>query len=70
MSSELSFPGDTMQTDLVGQFSGSMYPYALTGIDIFTKNLFAVPLTSPSATAVAKALVLICFNTVTFLKQF
>ena len=70
MSSELSFPGDTMQTDLVGQFSGSMYPYALSGIDIVTKYLFAVPLTSPSAAAVAKALVLICFNTVTFLKQF
>ena len=62
MSSEQSFPGDMMQIDLVGQFSRSMYPYALTGIDVFTNYLSGVPLTSPSAAAVAKALVLIFFQ--------
>ena len=62
MSSEQSFPGDMMKIDFVGQFSGSMYPYVLTEIDIFTKYLFAEPLTSPSAAAVAKAFVSIFFQ--------
>ena len=52
MSSEQSFTGDMMQIDLVVQFSSSMYPYALTGIDVFTKYLVAV----------AKALVSIFFQ--------
>ena len=51
-----------MQIDLVGQFSGSMYPNALTGIDVFTMYLFALPLTSPSDASVAKALVSIFFQ--------
>ena len=62
MLSEQSFPGDMMQIDLVGQFSGSKYPYALTGKDVFIKHLFAVTLTSLSAAALTKALVSIFFQ--------
>ena len=46
-----------MQIDLVGQFNAPVYKYALTGIDVFSKYLFAVPLSSISAENVAKALV-------------
>ena len=54
-----------MQIDLVGKFSGSIYPYVLTGIVAFTKYLFVVHLTSPNAAAVAKALV----STLVFFQQ-
>ena len=62
LSSLQSFPGDMLQIDLVGPFQSSFYRYVLTGIDVFTKYLFAVPLTSPSAKTVANALVNIFFR--------
>ena len=67
ISSEQLFPGEMMQIDLVGPFQSPVYKYVLSGIDVFSKYLFAVPLTSAPAGTVAKALVSIFFNTVTFL---
>ena len=57
ISSEQLFPGDVMQIDLVDPFQSPIYKYALSGIDVFSKYLFAVPLTSAHAGNVAKALV-------------
>ena len=62
ISSEQTFPGDMMQIDLVGPFHSPIYKYALFGIDVFSKYLFAVPLTSAHAGLVAKALVSIFFQ--------
>ena len=45
-----------MQIDLVGPFQASIYKYAISGIDVFSKYLFAVPLTSAHAANVAKVL--------------
>ena len=50
-----------MQIDLVGQFQSPVYKYVLSGIDVFSKYLLAVPLTSAHAGTVAKALVSIFF---------
>ena len=50
-----SFPGDPMQIDILGPFPSSPYKYALTAIEVFTKYLFAVPLTIISAVSVATA---------------
>ena len=44
--SEQSFPGDKMQIDLIGPLQSPIYKYALTGIDVFSKYLFAVLLTN------------------------
>ena len=57
ISSEQLFPGDMMQIDLVGPFQSLIYKDALSGIDLFSTYLFAVPLTSAHAGNVAKALV-------------
>ena len=62
ISSEQLFPGDMMQIDLVGPFQSPVYKYVLSGIDVFSKYLFAVPLTSAHAGTVAKALVSIFFQ--------
>ena len=62
ISSEQFFPGDMMQIDLVGPFQLPVYKYVLSGIDIFSKYLFAVPLTSAHEGTVAKALVSIFFQ--------
>ena len=43
ISSEQLFPGDMMQIDLVGPFQSPVYKYVLSGIDVFSKYLFAVP---------------------------
>jgi hypothetical protein len=53
-----SMPGDMMQIDIVGKLplSGS-YTHVLTGIDVFSKYLFAVPMTKVDAVSVAQALV-------------
>ena len=51
-----------MQFDLVGPFQWPIFKYALSGIDVFSKYLFAVPLTSAHARSVAKALVSIFFQ--------
>ena len=57
LSSLQSYPGDMVQIDLVGSFQSSAYTYVLSGIDVFTKYFFAVPLTSGHAKPVAAALV-------------
>ena len=62
ISSEQLFPGDMMQIDLVGPFQSPVYKYVLSGIDVFSKYLFAVPLISAHAGTVAKALVSIIFQ--------
>ena len=62
IASEQSLPGDMLQIDLIGMLRSPTYNYALTGIDAFSKFLFAVPLTKPSASAVASALVWIFFR--------
>ena len=46
-----------MQIDLVGPFQSHIYKYVLSGIDVFSKYLFAIPLTSAHAGTIAKALV-------------
>ena len=62
LSSKTSFPGDIMQIDIQGAFPSSPYKYVLTAIDVFSKYLFAVPLTTISAPSVAAALASIMFN--------
>ena len=62
ISSEQRFLGDMMQLDLVGPFQSPVYKRLLSGIDVFSKHLFAVPLTSAHAGTVAKALVSILFQ--------
>ena len=57
ISSEQLFPRDMMQIDLVGPFQSPVSKYVLSGADVFSKYLFAVPLTSAHAGTVAKALV-------------
>ena len=62
LSSLQSFPVDMLQIDLVGSLRGTIYKYALTGIDVFSKYLFAVPLTNVSAQRVAQGLTSIFFQ--------
>ena len=62
ISSEQLFPGDKMQIDLVGPFQSPVYKYVLSGIDVFSKYLFPVLLTSALAVTVAKTLVSIFFE--------
>ena len=47
--SEQLFPGDMMQIDVVGPFQSPFYKYVLSGIDVFSKYLFGIPLTSAHA---------------------
>ena len=56
------FPGNMMQIDLVGPFQSPFYKYVLSGIDVSSKYLFAIPLTSAHAGTKAKALVFIFFQ--------
>ena len=56
VSSLQSYPRDMMQIDLVHQ-NGPVFKYVLSRIDVFTKYLFAVPLTNGSADTVARELV-------------
>ena len=53
ISSEQLFPGDMMQIDLFGPFQSPIYKYVLSGIDEFSKYLFAIPLTSAHAGTIA-----------------
>ena len=62
ISSEQLFPGDMMQIDLVGPFQSPVHKYVLSGIDVLSKYLLAVPLTSAHAGTVAQALVSIFFQ--------
>ena len=51
-----------LQIDLVGPLESPAYKYVLSGIDVFSKYLFAVPLTNGSADTVARELVKIFFQ--------
>ena len=51
-----------MQIDLVGPFKSSVFKYVFTGIDVFSKYLFAKPLASVSAQKVATELAAIFFS--------
>ena len=62
ISSKELFPGDKMEIDLVGPFQSHIYTYVLSGIDVFSKYLIAIPLTSANAGTIAKALVSIFFQ--------
>ena len=62
LSSLQSFPGDMLQIDIVGPLPSPLYKYVLTGIDVFSKYLFAVPLTTISANRVAVELSSIFFQ--------
>ena len=60
--SEQLFPGEMMQNDSVGPFQSPFYKCVLSGIDVFSKYFFAIPLTSAHAGTIAKALVSIFFQ--------
>ena len=45
-----------MQIDIVGPLKSPVYKFVLTGIDVFSKYLFAAPLTNASADTVAREL--------------
>ena len=53
-SSLNSYPGQTLQIDLVGPLKLPVRRYVLTAIDVFTKYLFAVPLTNVRADTIAR----------------
>ena len=54
-SSNTSLPADMLQIDIVGQLPKSGgFSYILTGMDVFSKYMFAQPLTSISAETVRK----------------
>ena len=62
VSSLQSYPGDMLQIDLVGPLKSPMYTYVLTAVDVFSKYLFAVPLTNGRADYVARALTTVFFQ--------
>ena len=62
LSSLQSFPGDLLQLDIVGPLPSTLYKYVLTGIDVFSKYLIAVPLTRITATVIATELTKIFFQ--------
>ena len=62
VSSLQSYPGDMLQIDLVGPLKSPMYTYVLTAVDVFSKYLFAMPLTNGRADNVARALTTIFFQ--------
>ena len=62
ISSKQLFPGDMMRIDLIGSFQSPVYKYMLSGLDLLSKYLFPVLLTSAHAGTVAKALVSIIFH--------
>ena len=56
------YPGETLQIGLVGPLKPPVHRYVLTAIDVFTKYLFAVPLTNVRADKNARELLLIFFQ--------
>ena len=62
VSSLVSYPGDTVQIDLVGPLKSPVHCYVLTAFDVFTNYLFAVPLTNFRADTIARALTSIFFR--------
>ena len=69
VSSLNSYPGETLQIDLVGPLKSPVHRYALTHIDVFTKYLFAVPLTNTGADTIARELTSIFFRNSYFPKR-
>ena len=57
-----SYPGEMPQVDLVGPLQSPLYRYVLTGIDVFTKYISAVPLTNGRSESVARELASIFFR--------
>ena len=45
-----------MQIDIVGPLKSPVYKFVLTGIDVFSKYLFAAPMTNASVDTVAREL--------------
>ena len=45
-----------LEIDLIGPLTSTQFKYVLSGIDVFTKYLFAVPLTIGCADTVAREL--------------
>ena len=62
VSSLNSSPGETLQIYLVGPLKSPVHRYVLTPIDVFTKYLFAVPLTNVRADTIARELTSIFFR--------
>ena len=62
LSSLQSYPGDMMQIDIVGPLKSPVYKFVLTGIDLFSKYLFAAPMTNTSADTVARELTKVFFT--------
>ena len=56
------FPGELNQTDILKPFLSSPYLHALTAIDVLSKNLSAVPLTTKIAPCLATALNSVAFQ--------
>ena len=57
-----SYPGETLQIDFVGPLKSPVHRYVLTASDVFTKYLFAVPLTNVRADTIARELTSICLR--------
>ena len=62
VSSLNSYPGETLQIDLVGPLKSPVHRYVLTAIDIFTTYLFAVPLANVRENTIARELTSIFYR--------
>ena len=62
VSSLNSYPGETLQIDLVGTLKSPVHRFVLTAIDVFTKYLFAVPLTNVRADTIMREFTSIFFQ--------
>ena len=69
VSSLISYPGETLQIDLVGPLQSPVHRYVLTAIDFFTKYLLAVLLTNVRAGTFALELTSIFFRHSYLLKR-
>ena len=65
LSSLKSYPGEMLQVDFVGPLQFPLYRYVLTGIDVLTKYVFAVPPTNGRSEIVARELASIFFRPIT-----
>ena len=70
ISSLQCFPGDLMRIDIVELLKSPVYKFNLTGIDVFSKYLFAAPLTNASADINARELTEMFFVHRYITKQF
>ena len=59
VSSLTFYPGEALQIGLVGLLISPVNRYGLTAFDVFTKYLFAVPLTNVRADTIARELMLV-----------